>query len=208
MVHYSNLHLLDQTDLLNIPSTPLDYRKEVGKGLSYPLYPLQQELTSWHHRLYHLPFKNIFLLARDGRLLKKLLKCRNSPPLCIACQFGQTHRRPWRINGNRSGSIRKPEKVEPGDSVSVDHIITTQPDLIPQMSGFLTNNRIWGCTTFVDHVSDFVFTHLMRDFTLSETLLAKAAWEKVLAQAGRRVKHYHADNGRFADNGFLSDVNS
>ena len=76
------------------------------------------------------------------------------------------------------------------------------------MSGFLTNKRIWGCTTFVDHVSDFVYVHSMRDFTLDETLLTKAAWEKVLAQAGRKVKHYHADNGRFADNGFLDAVNA
>ena len=48
----------------------------------------------------------------------------------------------------------------------------------------------------------------MRDFTLEETLLAKAAWEKILVRANRRVKHYHADNGRFADNGFLQSVNS
>ena len=33
-------------------------------------------------------------------------------------------------------------------------------------------------------------------------------WEKVLAQAGRRVKHYHANNGRFYDHVFLSAVNS
>jgi hypothetical protein len=43
----------------------------------------------------------------------------------------------------------------------------------------------------------------MRDFTLDETLMAKTAWEKILMQAGRVVKHYHADNGRFADNGYL-----
>ena len=48
----------------------------------------------------------------------------------------------------------------------------------------------------------------MRDLTLAETLLAKAAWEKVLSQAGRQVKHYHADNGRFADNGFIDAINS
>ena len=30
----------------------------------------------------------------------------------------------------------------------------------------------------------------------------------MLARANRRVKHYHADNGRFADNGFLQSVNS
>ena len=48
----------------------------------------------------------------------------------------------------------------------------------------------------------------MQDFILSETVLAKSSWEKVLSQDGRRVKHYHTDNGRFADNGFLSAVNS
>ena len=63
------------------------------------------------------------------------------------------------------------------------------------MSGFLTSQRLCGCTTLVGHVSDYVYAHLMRDLTLEETLLAKAACEKVLSQAGRQVKHYHADNG-------------
>ena len=75
------------------------------------------------------------------------------------------------------------------------------------MYGFLTNQRLWGATTFVDHVSDYVYVHLMRDLYLTETLLAKSAMEKVMAQAGRTVKHYHADNGRFSDNGFIDAVN-
>ena len=29
----------------------------------------------------------------------------------------------------------------------------------------------------------------------------------MVAQAGRTVKHYHADNGRFDDNGFIDAVN-
>ena len=94
---------------------------------------------SWHHRLYHLPFNKIFLLARDVQLPKKLLKCRNSPPLCVACKFGQVHCRPWRVKGKKIGSIRKPDQVDPGDGVSVDHIIYAQPGLIPQISGFLIN---------------------------------------------------------------------
>ena len=76
------------------------------------------------------------------------------------------------------------------------------------MSGFLTNQRLWGVTTFVDHGSDFDYVHLMRDLSLPETLLAEAAMEKTMAQAGRTVKHYHADNGRFADNGFVEAINS
>eukprot|EP00957_Ditylum_brightwellii_P193124 14704516-Ditylum_brightwellii.AAC.1 len=72
-VHDSNLQLLDQPDLSNIPKTPLHYQNEVGYGLSLeeaqalvrpqPLLPLQQELMSWHHQLYHLPFWIIFQLA-------------------------------------------------------------------------------------------------------------------------------------------------
>ena len=63
MVHDSNLRLLDQTNLLNILSTPLDYRNEhKTQSLSQPraLSPLQQELMSWHHQLYQLPFNKLF----------------------------------------------------------------------------------------------------------------------------------------------------
>ncbi|KAL7532041.1 hypothetical protein ACHAXR_004390 [Thalassiosira sp. AJA248-18] len=183
-VHDSNLQLLDQPDFANMPRTPLDYRNEVGHGLTLEeaqalarprtLSPLQQELMSWHHRLYHLPFRIIFRFADIGK---------------------------------KSGSIRTKEQTAPTDGVSVDQIISAQPGLIPQMSGFLTSQRLWGCTTFVDHVSDYVYVHLMRDMTLDETLLAKSAFEKVVAQAGHTNKHYHADNGRFADNGFIDSIN-
>ena len=96
----------------------------------------------------------------------------------------------------------------PGYGVSVDQILSAQPGLIPQMSSFLTNKRLWGSTTFVDHVSDYVYMHLMRDLTLDETLLAKEAMKKLMAQAGRNVKHYHVDNGRFTDNGFIDAINT
>ena len=74
------------------------------------------------------------------------------------------------------------------------------------MAGFLTNDRIWGTTNFCDHVSDFVYVHLMRNFNLEETLLAKRAYEKVLKQAGRTALHYHADNSRFTDKGFHKNI--
>ena len=59
-VHDSNLQLLNQPGFANIPQTPLDYRNEVGSGISLheaqalarprTRSPLQQELMSWHHR--------------------------------------------------------------------------------------------------------------------------------------------------------------
>ena len=78
VVHDSNLQLLKQPDFANLPNTPLDYRNEVGTGLTLPkaqalarptvLTPVQQELMSWHHRLYHLPFCNLFRLVGLGIL--------------------------------------------------------------------------------------------------------------------------------------------
>ena len=89
----------------------------------------------------------------------------------------------------------------------MDQIVSAQPGLIPQISGFLTNQRLWGATTFVHHVCDYEYVHLMRDLSPSQTLLAKSAMEKFMAQAGQTVKHYHADNFWFADNGFIDVVN-
>ena len=75
------------------------------------------------------------------------------------------------------------------------------------MSGFLTSRRIWGCTTFCDHVSDYVYVYLMRDYTVNKMLVAVKAFEKVMAQAHCSVKHYHADNGAFTHQDFLNEVN-
>ena len=66
-----------------------------------------------------------------GFLRKRLLGCRNNPPLCVACQFGVAHRRPWRTKGKKSGSIRRLEQTNPGDGVLVDQILSVQPVLIP-----------------------------------------------------------------------------
>ena len=98
--------------------------------------------------------------------------------MCVTCQFGQAHRRPWRVKVKKSGSICRPEQTMPGDGVSVNQIVSEQPGLIPKISGFLTNKRLWGATTFLDHISDYVYVHLMQDLTLDETLLAKEAMKR------------------------------
>ena len=59
--------------------------------------------------------------------------------MCVACQFVQAHNRPWRVKVKKSGTIRRPDHKMPGDDVSVDQIVSPQPGLIPQMSGFLAN---------------------------------------------------------------------
>lgn len=214
-VHESTLQDHLQASFSNIPQTPYEYQQEVGVGISQEeaqrlarptvLSPTQQELLSWHHRLYHLSFDKIFKLVKVGFLPKSLRECENTLPVCIECQFGAAKRRQWRPKGKKSGKIRKDSETKPGDGVSVDQIVSAQPGLIPQMSGFLTSDRLWGATTFVDHVSDFVYVHLMKDFSIEETLSAKASFERLFSLADRRVKSYRADNGRFADKKWHDD---
>ena len=145
-------------------------------------------------------------MAELGHLPKQILDCKKNVPLCVACQFRTAHRRPWTTKGKVSGSIHTSDHKEPEYGVSIYQIISAQTGLIPQMSGFLTSFRIWGCTTFCDHVSGFVYVHLMRDFTFEEKLIAVKDFEKILAQAGRHVKHYHSENGVFAQNFFLESI--
>eukprot|EP00986_Skeletonema_menzelii_P004558 scaffold1561_cov129-Skeletonema_menzelii.AAC.11 len=208
-----HLKALNQPDLTNVPRTPLDYCKEIKdvtqeelKELVYPrqLSPVQQEFLSWHNRLFHMPFSQMYKLAKLGFLPKRFLKCTNM--LCISCQFGKAHRRPWRTKGTTSSGIRKKTEKRPGDGTSVDQIVSAQAGLMPQMAGELTSSRIWGATVFVDHVTDYVYCHLMSALSLEETLLAKLAYEKLLAQMGHKAKHFRADNGRFADKGFMKSI--
>jgi hypothetical protein len=182
----------------------LDYCREVGQGITKEeakflvqpriLMPIQQELMDWHNCLYHLSFHKVFWLAEKGFLPKGLLTCKGMLPLCIACQFGAAHCCPWRTHGKSSGLICCPEHILPGNGISVDQILSAQPGLIPQMSGFRSSQRIWGCTTFCDHVSDLVYVHLMRDFTVDKTILALKAFEKVMVWAN-------------CNKGFLDKVN-
>jgi hypothetical protein len=86
-------------------------------------------------------------------------------------------------------------------------LVSAQPGLIPQITGNLTGQRINGATVIVDHFSDHVYVYLMRNLTLDKTILAKHAYERFLSSIGVIAKAYHADNGRFADQGFRDECN-
>jgi hypothetical protein len=49
------------------------------------------------------------------------------------------------------------------------------------MAGFLTSKQIWGCTTFIDHINNYIYVHLMKNFTIlrRSSIGGKQGWEKV-----------------------------
>eukprot|EP00957_Ditylum_brightwellii_P152639 11618352-Ditylum_brightwellii.AAC.3 len=112
-------------------------------------------------------------------------------------------KRPWRSKGKQSNI--KPATA-PGQCVSVDQLESGHPRLVAQLKGKLTKRRYRAATVFVDHFSGYTYVHLQHNLTGDETVWAKEAFEAHLNKSRIKVRHCHADNGRFANNKFLHHV--
>jgi hypothetical protein len=165
----------------------------------------QCEFMEIHYKMNDLLLPALITLTKKGNSRKKFVKLKDCLPICMLCIFGQAHRKPWHSKGS-CGSIQKETDDAPGKCVSMDHFVSAQPDLVPQMSGCLTNFRICGATLFVNHFSDYAYVALMRDLSLEETLLAKTAFKRHASKGGITIHSYQADNGRFADSGFQQAI--
>ena len=139
-----------------------------------------------------------------GQLPKHLLTCKK--PFCTACQYGKLTKRPWRVKGDDKSNAKV--ATRPGQVVSVDQLESNTPGVIAQLKGKLTQQRYHYATVFVDQFSGYTFVHLQRRITSEETVQAKHAFERAAEQRGVKILHYHADNGRFADNAFIVDCNA
>ena len=93
-----------------------------------------------------------------------------------------------------------------GVCVRIDQLVSAQPGIIPQISGYLKSMRIWEATDFVDHVLYLTHVVLMRDIALYETLLTKTLFWRLANDGGVTIKSYQADNGCFSDKLFHSAV--
>ena len=170
-----------------------------------PILPEDQaEFLLLHERLGHTSFHKLQKLSEVGRIPTKFKNCRI--PVCASCQHGKQHRRPWRTKGSTPSPIGGRTISAPGDCVSIDQLKSSTPGLIGQVKGWLTRERQHVATVFVDHYSDLTFVHVTPSDTSEETVEAKEAFERFAAAHNVIVKHYHADNGRFADTLFKEHV--
>ena len=87
----------------------------------------------------------------------------------------------------------------------MDQLESNSAGLIAQLKGKPTQQRYKYATVFVDQYSGYTFVYLQRRLTSEETVQAKRAFERSSEQHGVKILHYHADNGRFADNAFIND---
>ena len=161
------------------------------------------ELMLWHYRLGHIPFSRLQTMSRQGLLPARLSDCR--VPKCAACIYGKMTRRAKRTKGE-SGKISATTVTGPGSCVSVDQLESSTLGLVGHMKGRPTLQRYRCATIYIDHYSRLSYVHLQCQLTSEETVLGKIAFEKFCEARGVTVKHYHADNGRFADKGFVNHV--
>jgi hypothetical protein len=159
----------------------------------------------WHHRLGHASMTKIRMLAKVGLLPASLKECQI--PLCTSCLYGKATRRPWRTKGSSTASTRSIHKVNgPGQCISVDQLVSTTPGYIAQLRGRPTLKRYHAATVFVDNFSRLSYVHVQKGTSAEETIQAKHAFERYARSHGVVTKHYHADNGIFADNKFREAV--
>jgi hypothetical protein len=201
------------TSIPEFQSASRDLTEEEIDKITSAIYlsPLQQEFLSFHCKMFHLPYSIMMRMSSLGILPRRFLKLRNDLPPCISCLFGQAHRRPWRTKRSSKeagGVLRKKDISEPGQTVGADQMVSAQPGLVPQEKGQMTQARVWGATIFVDYASKWVKVHLMTHATGEETLEAKQEFEHSCATRGVTPRHYHADNGRFAEPSFIKDCES
>ena len=108
--------------------------------------------------------------------------------------------------GNKLGSIRKETENKSESMVSVYQLHSDTPGLVPQFSGKFTSARIWASQFMVEHFIELTYLNLMKSTTQVETLLGKSAFEIWAATFGVRIHIYHADNGIFAEQHFISAI--
>ncbi|KAG7363236.1 reverse transcriptase RNA-dependent DNA polymerase [Nitzschia inconspicua] len=160
-----------------------------------------QQLLYWHHRLNHRSFSLLKSMANEGKLPRHLASADH--PRCAACEMATAHRKPWRNRRAPSG-LRKAK--QPGQCISVDQLKSPIPGLMGQMKGIPTTKRFNYATVSVDHYSDLSYLVLQETDTADETLAAKHSFEAFARTHAIRIQHYHADNGRFAENLWTDDI--
>jgi hypothetical protein len=161
----------------------------------------QAELMRWHYRLRHKSFSRHKNLALNGEIPTRLANVR--PPRCAGCLFGAMTKVPWRTKGHHNIDHPVFPATKPGECVSVDHMQSTEPGFYGQAKGALIKTCFRNATIFIDHYSHLKFVYLMTtNLTSKETIDAKRAFERFAAKHGVQIKHYHCDNGQFADSLF------
>lgn len=142
-------------------------------------------------------------MTEQGIIPQRLADC--MIPECSACIYSKMTQRAKRKKtpSNKVGSMTI---TVPGQCVSVNQLESNTPGFIAQLKGIPTTDRYRAATIYVDHFNCVSFIYLQIRSASEEIVRGKKAFERYCDTRGVTVKHYYADNGRFADNLFMKHV--
>jgi hypothetical protein len=163
----------------------------------------QDELMRQHVRLGHLPFFKLRALAEKGFLPRKIIHCR--APKCAACMYAKATKRSW-CYSSEDQPIQPRMCSAPGECISVDQRESDQPGLVAQMKGKATTARYTCATNFIDQYRRWSYVHFQKSTSGEETVEAKRTFKRMANSYGVRIRHYHGDNGRFAETLFMQEI--
>jgi hypothetical protein len=93
--------------------------------------------------------------------------------------------------------------THPGQCVSVDQMVSTTP-------GFVAKSKEYQQLKGTNMLQSLLITTpdilIYTNIASEQTMAAKHTFELMAKGAGVQIKHYHVDDGRFADNSFLKNV--
>ena len=192
---------------------------EMNHNLSKP----QKELRLWHACLAHAGFAWIQDLMRSQKTNvgdtaeppaiptthQTTPSCPS--PKCAACFFAKQHRRTPRTQT----VVNKPERemairrgaMKPGDCVSGDQYMSSQPGRLPNTYGReQLGNKYNGGTMLVDHYSAYIHLNHQISLRVGETLKGKHDFERFASIHGVKIRRYRADNQPFDSAEFRDDI--
>ena len=176
------------------------------------LTPAQKLLLEWHFRFGHKSMQAIQRYFRNvpfvGDRFKSAGRC--VCPRCATCEFAKGHRQSTKgntasVNTHTDGSLRS-NAMRAGQDISVDHFESRLLGRTLTSFGNSTSAQYKGGCVFVDHMSSYLHVEMQLGFSSSETIRAKQNFEKLALDHGVIVSSYHADNGTFKANAFVSHI--
>jgi hypothetical protein len=106
----------------------------------------QAELMQWHYRLGHLSFPKLKVLAKNGKIPRRLAKV--PLPKCAGCLFRAMTKTPWHSKESKA-THQVFVATKPGECVSINHMVSTHVGFFTQLKGGLTKKRYKAASIFV-----------------------------------------------------------
>ncbi|GFH47570.1 hypothetical protein CTEN210_04045 [Chaetoceros tenuissimus] len=171
----------------------------------------QKCLLRWHYRLGHVGFDRVKFLLGSGVLAvsesaKRLHRAASSSslelPKCRACLHAKQRVRspPKRSKGKVTDhpGVLKQDNLLPGQAISVDHMICSQPGRRFNTRGKESDkSKFKGACVFVDHASAYIDVQFQSVLTSHATLESKANFEAICRDVGVVPQKYVMDNAKY-----------